>query len=178
MLQKLLCFIINLIEASFNYIILWFHVLYSHIYIFLCIEFDLDWVYLGVLHHDPGFNNNPVIKLICKYHRSYIISETDELSRPYYCVLDGPGISSKRQHSRQIHSCIGIFLCLLYYFRINIHVTSILHFIYLYCISVIPGIFIHIVLVRLLYVLDGSSLASFSITFWQYICSLFCLGEI
>ena len=143
-LQTLLFFIINFIEASFNDIIIWFHISVSHVYIVICIKFSLEWIYFSVLRHALGINDNPVIKFECKSHHPYIIGEIIELSRSYCCRLDVPGLSSEEQQDRKIHHWVGIFSCLLYSLQINIHVTSILHFVYMCLISVIPGIFTYL----------------------------------
>ena len=89
-----------------------------------------------------------------------------EFSHPYFRGLDIWGFSSEYQHNRRSRRCVGMFLCLPYSLQLNIHVTSVLNFLSLYCISVTPGIFICLGLVVLLEIIIRSYLASFSITFY------------
>ena len=163
MFQKLMCCIINFIQARFNYIIFFSYTsqsfLYRHLYP-LC----FGVIFLGVLRHNIGVIDNAVIKVDCKSHRPYIIGDIGEIFHPHFRGLDGPGISSKQQHNRLIHRYIRIFSCLLSSLRINIQVTYILYLLSLCCISVIPGMFPYICLVMLLYIIGRSLLTSFFIT--------------
>ena len=120
---------------------------------------------MGVLLHALGADYNPVIKVDYKSHRTHIMGDIIKLLRLDFRGLDGPEISSKDQHNRRSHRCVGMMLCLSYSLRISTHVNSIPHFISICCISVIKGIFTYLSLVRLLQILGRSLLAYFTITF-------------
>ena len=179
MFQKLLFCIINFIAESSNYIIIWFHVSVSLFYIVVRFDFAWEWICLSVLQHSLGINDNPVIKMYCKYHHPDIIGDIVYLLRLHCHFLDVPGLSSEEQHDRQIHCWVRMFSCLFPSLRINIHVISILHFIYLCCISVILSIFP--------YIYAFSEFSIFLVVLlmtplppplWQQNCSLFCIGVI
>ena len=99
MFQKFMCCNINLIEASFNYIILGLHILASRFYIVVCIKLSLELLYLVILWYPLSINDNSVIKVDCKPHSPYIIGHIVELLRPNCRGLDSPGLSSEVQHS-------------------------------------------------------------------------------
>ena len=115
MFQKFLWCIINFIEASFNYIIIWLHISASNFYIVICIELALECIYLGVLRHDLCVNDNLVIHVGCKYHCPYIIGDIVELLLTHCCGLDGTGISSEEQHNRLIHRYVVFFIIFVFF---------------------------------------------------------------
>ena len=112
MFQKLIFCIINFIEVSFNYIIIWFHISVSHFYIVFCMSLAMNWIYFSVLRHALGINYNPVIKMYFKYHNPDIIGDIVELLRSHFRVLVVPGLSSKEQNDRQRYCWVGMFSCL------------------------------------------------------------------
>ena len=113
MFQKLLFCIINFIEASFNDTIIWFHVSFSLFYIVICIDFALEWIFFSVIWHALGINDNLVINIDFKYHHPDIIGDSVELFHSYCRCLDGPGLSRKEQHDRQIYYWVRMFSFLL-----------------------------------------------------------------
>ena len=120
---------------------------------------------MSVHRHDLVINGSPVIKVDCKYHHTIIILDIFELLLTHCCGFDYTGLSSKEQHNTKSHRCFGMFLCPSSSLQINTHATSIHHFISLYCISVIPGDFPYLGIIRLLYIRGRYLLSSFYTTF-------------
>ena len=79
----------------------WFHILTSP-YILIFLGFSLKWIYLRVIRHAQGVNNNPVINggsiFKCPYIRGHLV----ELYQSYFRVLYGSGLASKEGGNRQI----------------------------------------------------------------------------
>ena len=79
----------------------------------------------------------------------------------------------------KVIATLGCFSCLSYYFRIDIQVNSILHFIPLCCIILITSLYISLGLVRFLLILGCSLIASFVINFYTiYTIYLLSWGDL
>ena len=62
-------------------------------------------MYLSVLQHAQGVNNNPVTEVGCNYNRPYIVGHIVELSLLNVHSLDGTGLASDRYQNIISHCC-------------------------------------------------------------------------
>ena len=142
------------IKSSFNYFILWFHILYIP-YILIFLEFYLEWIYPSFLRHTQGIEGYTLIKGGSVYEYPPIVEHIVEILLSHCNGLNGPDISTKEEQNRWICCCVirgfmpFLFIVNGKLFLLN-EVTSILHFKSLCCICIIPDLFPFLGLIILL----------------------------